>query len=143
MLYANRHYLRLYREHEPQRLRTNGQPCEIVGDVCTFNRLYSQTLNYLKPLKLNSNLKNTMMSIEIKNGYVNAIYSVLQVYIDASAEIHPTAKIGPNVSIGARVRVGPGVRIRESIILQEYVNLYKLWIKSTLSIFHQFMNSKN
>lgn len=75
VLYANRHYLRLYREHEPQRLRTNGQPCEIVGDV----------------------------------------------YIDASAEIHPTAKIGPNVSIGARVRVGPGVRIRESIILQDVV----------------------
>lgn len=57
MLYANRHYLRLYREHEPQRLRTNGQPCEIVGDVCTFNRLYSQTIKIFETVEIELKLK--------------------------------------------------------------------------------------
>ncbi|XP_011312771.1 mannose-1-phosphate guanyltransferase alpha [Fopius arisanus] len=39
------------------------------------------------------------------------------VFIDASAVIHPTATLGPNVSIGPNVRLGAGVRIRESIVL--------------------------
>ncbi|BES94677.1 Nucleotidyl transferase [Nesidiocoris tenuis] len=67
-VYANRHYLELYKNTHPERLSSGKN---IIGDV----------------------------------------------FIDASAIVHPSAVIGPNVSIGPGANVGPGVRLKDALVL--------------------------
>uniref|UniRef100_A0A0A9ZDL1 Mannose-1-phosphate guanyltransferase alpha-A n=1 Tax=Lygus hesperus TaxID=30085 RepID=A0A0A9ZDL1_LYGHE len=67
-IYANRHYLELFKNTHPERL-IKGK--NIIGDV----------------------------------------------FIDATASVHPSAVIGPNVSVGPGVTIGPGVRLRDTLVL--------------------------
>lgn len=86
-IYANRHYLELYRRTHPGRLakatssaaagRRDDVPAEAEA-TCTV---------------------------------------LQDVYIHPTASVSASATLGPNVSVGPAVVVGPGVRIRDAIVL--------------------------
>jgi len=86
-IYANRHYLKLFRQTNPSRLAQ-------VLENCNGNS--------------GGNMNHTGKSNPEIIG---------DVYIHPSANIHPSAVIGPNVSIGQNVQVAAGARIKESIVL--------------------------
>ena len=89
-IYANRHYLELYRLRHPERLAGNKAAS-------------------------NGSTGISEMSVDDSEHMAKMIDNV---YLHPTANIHPTAVIGPNVSIGANVSVGEGVRVKESIILE-------------------------
>ena len=91
-IYANRHYLAMYRKTHPEWLASP--------------RLVRR--NYLRSMSRDALVLNSA------NEFPDIVGDV---YIHPSARIHPTAKLGPNVSVGKNAVIGPGCRVRESVVL--------------------------
>lgn len=96
-IYANRHYLALYKQKQPDRLASmsNGS-CNIIGDV------YIHPSATVHPTSTVRKLKCSAIFCTLAHALISS-FNFLQ--------------LGPNVSIGPNTVIGPGVRIRESIIL--------------------------
>ncbi len=118
-IYANRHYLEIYRRSHPERL-AKGRPMPSPR-----SRLASGDQPLTSALGGESETQPIIIG---------------DVFVHPTASVHPTAvvscaslrswpsvrcsdrpfsfQLGPNVTIGRHVTVGAGARVRESIILQ-------------------------
>lgn len=97
-IYANRHYLALYRTRCLERLAQNEVKCSIIGDV------------HIHPTATVDPTATVCLFIFI-NLYFNRIKHILNSFT--------YLQLGPNVSVGAGAVIGPGVRIRESLVLSD------------------------
>lgn len=101
-IYANRHYLDLYKRTHPERLANVGNKrgegdgsliCTVYPDVFVHP---SATVHHSAVVSMEQAGKLTELMM-----------------------LPPLLQLGPNVAIGPGVTIGPGVRIRESIVLEQ------------------------
>ncbi|CAF1062798.1 unnamed protein product [Rotaria sordida] len=144
VIYANRHYLELYRMYHPERLykQNDSKGPTIIGDVfihptaCVAPSAVGTGQLYVFPMgnKFWTSIKNPSSVIYANRHYLELyrmyhperLYKqndskgptiIGDVFIHPTACVAPSAVLGPNVSIGQDVTIGYGVRVRESIIL--------------------------
>lgn len=101
-IYANRHYLDLYKRTHPERLANVGNK-RGEGDGSLICTVYPDVFVHPSATVHHSAVVSMEQAGELTE--LMLLLALLQ--------------LGPNVAIGPGVTIGPGVRIRESIVLEQ------------------------